>query len=754
MLSIGGMPNFLIYILLILFVLSTNFVDAQNRDELREITHLQGQLKKANLKNAKMILDSIEVLKNSLSFEKSKAIAEENIAIIKKNSVIKPLLPDAYRFLGWLFYNNYYHENAVQYFLQSAKIYEEQGNKQELALSYYHVAYFQQKSGNVEEAKRYYIETLKFSNNLDARTIINCYNGLGLIERATLQYAKSRVYFDKALRFAFAKKDTAWIGILNGNIGSLEEIKGNYQNAIEGYTVDLKYSLIKNEKESVVNALIKLGKINIKLNQIEKAELYLDSAFHYSKRISKNEEFLRDVYEGLSKIAAIRQNFAQAYQYHLLFAEVREKEWQAIEKADIAKIQSQYDVKQKQIQLELMNKTNLINQNTIKQQNLLTWITIVWIGLLLIVAFVLYRNNLIKQKSNQILNAQRNEILKQKEKIEAQTQTLQKTYNALKDSDHFKQGLTEMIIKDIKNPLNTILGLANTKEVKEAAKQMFNMVQNLMNVQKLESKDFKLNQQDFLLYKIINEAFNQVKFLVEKKSLHIESLVNQQIKVFVDFDIAVRVFVNLFTNAIRYAPNNGRIIIKARKIDDFVDIIFKDNGHGIPEDKQEQIFKKFNQMELRTEGNVRSTGLGLAFCKMAVEAHQGEIGIESEIGIGTAVWFTLPFSIPKADLDKSLNTIIEDKSNNIPTQAETETANVIEQYQNWTMAKLDESERLILKPFLEKLHQLSVFEYSDVKNILDSIDANGHENISNWKKHLENAVKSCNEDRFSELIGV
>jgi len=73
----------------------------------------------------------------------------------------------------------------------------------------------------------------------------------------------------------------------------------------------------------------------------------------------------------------------------------------------------------------------------------------------------------------------------------------------------------------------------------------------------------------------------------------------------------------------------------------FVKIEISDTGQGIPADQLHKVFDKFGQVSAKKSGKTRSTGLGLTFCKMAVEAHGGEIGVESEMGKGTTIWFTL-----------------------------------------------------------------------------------------------------------------
>jgi signal transduction histidine kinase len=106
-----------------------------------------------------------------------------------------------------------------------------------------------------------------------------------------------------------------------------------------------------------------------------------------------------------------------------------------------------------------------------------------------------------------------------------------------------------------------------------------------------------------------------------------------------------RVLVNLLGNAVKFTPRRGRVTLSARA-EGAGDWIFTvaDTGEGIPREAFARIFDKFGQVESRKEGRKMSTGLGLTFCKMAVEAHGGEIWVSSELGRGSEFSFRLPRS--------------------------------------------------------------------------------------------------------------
>jgi signal transduction histidine kinase len=114
-----------------------------------------------------------------------------------------------------------------------------------------------------------------------------------------------------------------------------------------------------------------------------------------------------------------------------------------------------------------------------------------------------------------------------------------------------------------------------------------------------------------------------------------------------DYNTLIRVIGNLIDNAIKFTPSGGRITVSARRSPDGVQFSVSDTGYGIPPEQQDRIFEKFAQAGIRAEGKRAGVGLGLTFCKLAVEAHQGRIWVESEQGVGTTFHFILPPGSPK-----------------------------------------------------------------------------------------------------------
>jgi ligand-binding sensor domain-containing protein/signal transduction histidine kinase len=389
------------------------------------------------------------------------------------------------------------------------------------------------------------------------------------------------------------------------------------------------------------------------------------------------------------------------------------------------------------------------------------WFVSLAIFLFLLFAFTLYKSRINQIKQQQLvlekLVKERTAELEdanihlannvrvidaQKSILEKQTERLRSANEQLVDLGKFKEGLTNMIVHDLKNPLNTILGLSVQQEVLQATRQMLNMVLNILDVQKFEATAFKLSISTQRLIKLTYNSLNEVRLLIERKSLEIINDIPLTINVSVDAEIIERVMVNLLTNAIKHTPNNGKIrlyvnptFVKTSR--GWITVAISDTGVGIPMDKLDVIFEKFIQVDALKSGSVHSTGLGLAFCKMAVEAHQGQIGVQSCEGEGATFWFSLPLS--------------EMQNENMPAQLPENEENY---YLTAEKIELAEIEKNTLKPYLAKLAQLSVYQYSEVREVLDEMQIAETRNLLLWKRQIENALRACNEEKYDELLNL
>jgi len=236
---------------------------------------------------------------------------------------------------------------------------------------------------------------------------------------------------------------------------------------------------------------------------------------------------------------------------------------------------------------------------------------------------------------------------------------LNESYKKLEALEQLKDSLTHMIVHDLNNPLTVISGelqllmMAKTEfnvEQKESLNLAFastedlkRMISNLLDINKMEENKLKLNYEKFNLEDLAQDVINQMNAItgIENKTVFLEATRNTP-EMSADKELIRRTIANLVNNAVKHSPSGGNILIKTffKEKDNNFYIQVKDSGEGIPEEYLNRIFDKFVQVENRKAK--MGHGLGLTFCKMAVEAHGGKIWAESELDKGSTFYFTIP----------------------------------------------------------------------------------------------------------------
>ena len=254
-------------------------------------------------------------------------------------------------------------------------------------------------------------------------------------------------------------------------------------------------------------------------------------------------------------------------------------------------------------------------------------------------------------------------IKKYHDELHESLQEISHKNDELRKLENFRDGLMHMIVHDLNNPLFAISGnielllldrlnltetqitaaegcLAGCNDLKE-------MIKQLLDINKLENEKLQLNKEPIDLVSLINDITNQLSIKAEDKQISI-NLVNTNgvSSIQIDNNLIKRVILNLIDNGIRHTPSGGRIDVMAESVNNNnnVRISVKDTGRGLDPAYHQKIFNKFEQVDLKNKGvSVGSAGLGLAFCKLAVEAHGGNIWVESGgDGNGSTFRFLIP----------------------------------------------------------------------------------------------------------------
>ncbi|OUM93689.1 MAG: PAS domain-containing sensor histidine kinase [Thermobacillus sp. ZCTH02-B1] len=180
--------------------------------------------------------------------------------------------------------------------------------------------------------------------------------------------------------------------------------------------------------------------------------------------------------------------------------------------------------------------------------------------------------------------------------------------------------------------------------IRAESNRMIRLVNDLLHLSRLDSNQERLRPTEVNVREMLEEVSDRFSFQMKQKGIGGSVLIEDGIETaWFDRDQIDQVLDNLMSNAIKYTQDGGHIEISARKpTPDTVSISVKDNGMGIPEKDQARIFERFYRVDKARSRNMGGTGLGLSIAREIIKAHGGTIELESELGRGTTVTFTLP----------------------------------------------------------------------------------------------------------------
>lgn len=260
-------------------------------------------------------------------------------------------------------------------------------------------------------------------------------------------------------------------------------------------------------------------------------------------------------------------------------------------------------------------------------------------------------------------------------KVEERTQELKEANAKLRKADQLKSEFLANMSHELRTPLNAIIGFAEVLrdgicgelnddqmmsviDIHESGKHLLQMINDILDLSKVEAGKMELQLEEFSLPKAIERAQSIVRDMANKKNLDLrqsglsssEALPN----IYADPVKFKQIMYNLLSNAVKFTPEGGTVTISAALNDDEFLISVEDTGIGIAPEEQEAIFDEFKQLDSSWAREYEGTGLGLALTKKLVRLHEGKIWVESELDEGSKFSFTLPVNEPDMEVAQNI----------------------------------------------------------------------------------------------------
>lgn len=211
---------------------------------------------------------------------------------------------------------------------------------------------------------------------------------------------------------------------------------------------------------------------------------------------------------------------------------------------------------------------------------------------------------------------------------------------------------------ELKTPLTSIKGFTETlldgaledkvnrqefiKIIQEHALRLESLVNDLLELSYIESKEINLNLENTLIYDLTSKVLSGLKSQTTKKMLYLENNLPKDLLLKIDKERIEHVLINLIENAIKFNRQSGAIKIYSQNLGDKIKVIVEDSGIGIPQKDISRIFERFYRVDKARSRELGGTGLGLSIVKHIIELHGGSIGVESAEGLGSKFFFIMP----------------------------------------------------------------------------------------------------------------
>lgn len=516
---------------------------------------------------------------------------------------------------------------AISYFLKALKYFESTADTPALINAYVKLGVANDFAGNFGRALDYYHKGLALSSatKMTANTIF-LYNNIGTTHARMEQLDTAKKYFEKALEYSSVKGfERARVSPLM-NIGIIHREKSEWDKAIACYRQAMALAEELDMREDYAQAMYNLGVVEAELNPENTQSFY--KSLEIAKEIG-DKRLQLDILQGMSDWAVSNSKYKELVRFMGEAQALKDSLFNMEKAKAIANLQAEYELEKTSAQLEELKESEEQNKRI---RNLYLSAAIVLGAMLVTLFFYLSRSRRLNKEL----------ALRQQE---------------LQDANMVKDRLFSIIGHDLKGPIGSIpvlLDIYRSKEtaedekqfildsLEENAKASIDTLDKLLNWGKLQIKGDGIYQTVCDATDIVNNKMRLFKATADNKHITLINNVPAGTKVLVDENQLKFILRNLLSNAIKFTNPGGKVEINAARHPEGNMVVFsvKDNGIGIPKDKQAKIFEPTNTSTAGT-ANESGTSIGLMLCKEFTRQNGGRIWVESEPGKGSTFYFTV-----------------------------------------------------------------------------------------------------------------
>lgn len=636
--------------------------------------------------------------------------------ITARNYNDKKSIAHAYHYLG-----DYYRDEglpiiAIDYYFSSMYIYEELNFPGAVAYTNIDVGNIYFDLGKHDNAKQYYEKVISMPDEKDviiAKAV--ALNNIGLIYREAKDYTNALKKFEESLEIRKKADDKNliahsynYIGNIYTNLNKLDEAEKYYNQSLQLYKEINDYSDMgkvmmnigklyyeKSEKEKSVayrndavklfldkNKLFAAADAMTDLAEFHKSDGNISEALNHSFRAykiateNKYTSIRQQSLKLLSDLYLISNNVQEAYNYLKIFDDLKDSIAQREAQRKLVNLEFSNEFQRRDREMSSMKSENQLKQLTIENQsrkNTFLLIITTAIFVLLVVIFFAFR---LQRKSLKILQDRNKVIDENNKKIEISMKMLEDAKEEAEKNSRIKSEFLSIMSHELRTPMNAVLGmtqvimeenprkdqLENLETIKISAQNLLDIINDILDYNRLESGKIFLEHKDFSLKNLMTKLFRIFSYSMKQKGLTLNYNYDSSLgESFIGDEIRLgEIITNLIGNAIKFT-DSGAITVDIKKIGNkpntsLIRFSVKDTGIGISQQNITNIFDSFTQEKTDTTRKYGGTGLGLSIVKKLLELMNGRIFVESKVGEGSKFYFEIELE----NSDKKFEQVIKE----------------------------------------------------------------------------------------------
>ncbi len=551
---------------------------------------------------------------------------------------------NAYHASGVVYMRKGNEVNALDMFLKAIPYFEQAHDALSLTVTYRDIASLYQRQEQTERALDYYQKAYKYALKSQSR------------DEMARQLTQIAVIYNKN----YHKRDTA-MALLQE---ALQVITPQNNIILKGEVLEnMGYVKLGFQKHNEAIQLFNQALTNYQrlgaVYQMANARKALALAFKYKGDIrtslqhgiiamnlaqqTKDNSLIRGIAFLLSNDYEKQGDYKKSLYYQRMGEQAKDSIYSVEKTLILNNLQTKFDIANQQRAIDLLNKNKRIQEQELKRKTYERNALIIGTILLGGMAFLLYQYIRYQRQNHQLLKDKNQEIEYQKEQLIE--------LNATKDK------LFSIISHDIRSPLNSLEatlellehGYLSVEEMQTIAPELRRKVHttsglltNILHWAKSQMEGIVTNREPFRLQPIAEELINTFQLPAQDKQILLECQIPSALQVNADRNMASLIIRNLVSNAIKFTPAGGKVVIRATSEQDYVVIMVKDTGKGMTQEQKSRLFDMKTHFSTSGTSNEEGTGLGLLLCKEFAEKNEGKIWVESQPDQGSCFFVSLP----------------------------------------------------------------------------------------------------------------